>query len=315
MIDLIVEAGPQAGQCFAVEGATVLGRGQFADLMISDLAVSRRHARLDKDGGNWRLRDLKSANGTRHNGQLILNPTEVGDGDSIELGQTRLRVRNRTGATQQDIAEPKTLDHLRKVTSSDIIAAEQFEQPTPMSGALFPNTTSITDLYQTANTQLRIMARIGQILGGADEKEVSLQNALRALAEAFPLCNQLAVVTHTGQRRSWHLLAQHCSSDLKVDEKHIYDILDEDYVYLTSSTLSAPNYYPVITTTDASLPLATHLPKRLPGVVAAVPIRNHGTALGVMYLDSREASAIKDTDREFLVGIASQLGALLATHP
>ena len=44
MLELFVEAGPQSGQRFALVASTVLGRGQFADLVIADLAVSRRHA-------------------------------------------------------------------------------------------------------------------------------------------------------------------------------------------------------------------------------------------------------------------------------
>ena len=46
MLELFVEAGPQSGQRFALAASTVLGRGQFADLVIADLAVSRRHAQI-----------------------------------------------------------------------------------------------------------------------------------------------------------------------------------------------------------------------------------------------------------------------------
>ena len=66
MLELFVEAGPQSGQRFALVASTVLGRGQFADLVIADLAVSRRHAQIEPEGVVWRLRDLESANGTRH---------------------------------------------------------------------------------------------------------------------------------------------------------------------------------------------------------------------------------------------------------
>ena len=61
MLELFVEAGPQSGQRFALQSNTVLGRGQFADLVIADLAVSRRHAQIEPDGSAWLLRDLESA--------------------------------------------------------------------------------------------------------------------------------------------------------------------------------------------------------------------------------------------------------------
>ena len=93
MLELLVESGPQSGQRFALASSTVLGRGQFADLVIADLAVSRRHAQIEPEGATWLLRDLESANGTRHNGKVLLAPVRLDDGDAVELGQTRLRVR------------------------------------------------------------------------------------------------------------------------------------------------------------------------------------------------------------------------------
>ena len=45
-----MRAGPQSGQRFALVASTVLGRGQFADLVIADLAVSRRHAQIEPEG-------------------------------------------------------------------------------------------------------------------------------------------------------------------------------------------------------------------------------------------------------------------------
>jgi predicted component of type VI protein secretion system len=83
MLELFVEAGPQSGQRFALAASTVLGRGQFADLVIADLAVSRRHAQIEPEGAAWLLRDLESANGTRHNGKVLLAPVRLDDGDAV----------------------------------------------------------------------------------------------------------------------------------------------------------------------------------------------------------------------------------------
>lgn len=45
-----------------------IGRDGGCDLVLTDLTVSRRHARLERDGAGWRLEDLGSTNGTRLNG-------------------------------------------------------------------------------------------------------------------------------------------------------------------------------------------------------------------------------------------------------
>jgi hypothetical protein len=73
-------------------GSTVIGRGDQANLRLPDVGISRRHARLDFDGGQVVLTDLGSTNGTQVNGQKVaavaLNP-----GDMIQIGTTTLTFR------------------------------------------------------------------------------------------------------------------------------------------------------------------------------------------------------------------------------
>jgi pSer/pThr/pTyr-binding forkhead associated (FHA) protein len=49
-------------------GSTVIGRGDQANLRLPDVGISRRHARIDFDGGQVVLTDLGSTNGTSVNG-------------------------------------------------------------------------------------------------------------------------------------------------------------------------------------------------------------------------------------------------------
>src|SRR6266542_3321264 len=69
---------------------TRIGRGADQDLVLADIAVSRRHITIHAEGTRYRMRDLGSGNGTLINGTrtdtVILN-----DGDQIELGNTLMR--------------------------------------------------------------------------------------------------------------------------------------------------------------------------------------------------------------------------------
>jgi tetratricopeptide (TPR) repeat protein len=69
---------------------TRIGRGADQDLVLADIAVSRRHITIHAEGMRYRMRDLGSGNGTLINGTrtdtVILN-----DGDQIELGNTLMR--------------------------------------------------------------------------------------------------------------------------------------------------------------------------------------------------------------------------------
>jgi hypothetical protein len=64
---------------------TVIGRREDCDLRIPLGDISRKHARLVRDGDTLRLEDLGSSNGTYLNGQRVqeaaLNP-----GDTVQIG-------------------------------------------------------------------------------------------------------------------------------------------------------------------------------------------------------------------------------------
>jgi hypothetical protein len=71
----------------------VIGRSSKADLVIPDRSLSRQHARLYKQNGNWLIEDLGSRNGTQVNQLPIANATALNEGDVIGLGASSVTVR------------------------------------------------------------------------------------------------------------------------------------------------------------------------------------------------------------------------------
>jgi FHA domain-containing protein/uncharacterized protein DUF1707 len=63
-----------------------IGRDQRCDLYISDMTVSRLHARLSRGSCGWLLTDLGSSNGTRVNGWRLRAAVPVQPGDTITFG-------------------------------------------------------------------------------------------------------------------------------------------------------------------------------------------------------------------------------------
>ena len=81
------------GRQFAVAvGATIIGRGEGAQVRLADVGISRQHARLDFDGTRVVLSDLGSTNGTTVNGNRI-NAAARQHGDGVQLGTTSLTFR------------------------------------------------------------------------------------------------------------------------------------------------------------------------------------------------------------------------------
>jgi len=74
----------------------VLGRRKNeVDYTVPNTSISGRHACLWEGDGRFFIQDLESSNGTRVNGRDIPSdkPTELSEGDSIELGEVRLTLR------------------------------------------------------------------------------------------------------------------------------------------------------------------------------------------------------------------------------
>jgi hypothetical protein len=69
--------------------SVVLGRSREADIRISDVNVSRRHAELRQEGTAYWIVDLGSTNGLEVNGKRV-DRKRLRDGDRVTLGSTEV---------------------------------------------------------------------------------------------------------------------------------------------------------------------------------------------------------------------------------
>ncbi|MGA2111984.1 MAG: FHA domain-containing protein [Anaerolineales bacterium] len=83
---LILQSGPLAGERFPIppEGL-LIGRGKECDVVLSDRKVSRRHARLIRNGADTQVEDLGSKNGTCVNGNPVEGRQALRDGDTVQI--------------------------------------------------------------------------------------------------------------------------------------------------------------------------------------------------------------------------------------
>lgn len=87
---LVVKSGQYAGQQYRLEESTTLGRdGNQCHFVVDDETVSRQHARINFERGQFFIYDLASANGTYINNARIQKQMLM-DGDTVRLGNTTL---------------------------------------------------------------------------------------------------------------------------------------------------------------------------------------------------------------------------------
>ncbi|MEM9383377.1 MAG: FHA domain-containing protein, partial [Planctomycetota bacterium] len=92
MARLFVLSGRSIGSTFDVEGTSVLGRGDEADVQLKETSISRSHARLvpQPEPGTWKVVDLDSSNGLHVGGRRVRDAV-LRDGDTFLLGDVELR--------------------------------------------------------------------------------------------------------------------------------------------------------------------------------------------------------------------------------
>jgi HD-GYP domain-containing protein (c-di-GMP phosphodiesterase class II) len=111
----------QKGMIHRVIRPLIIGRSTNCDVFISDLQASRKHTRFYRDNsGALLVEDLKSSNGTFLNGQQVLEPLLLSEGDVVRLGSTEFRVQRNVQKSILEMldAEPAMETSIIKEVSS-----------------------------------------------------------------------------------------------------------------------------------------------------------------------------------------------------
>ena len=88
---LLIIGGNNRGREFTLKAAdNSIGRGTDNDVVLADIAVSRKHTLVCYETDHFVVRDLGSGNGTLLNGKKVTNHP-LQDGDQLELGNTLMR--------------------------------------------------------------------------------------------------------------------------------------------------------------------------------------------------------------------------------
>jgi hypothetical protein len=127
---IVITAGADDGKLFDIDGnkAYTVGRALDNDIVLADIAVSRKHFELRFEGGAWVIVDNGSGNGTVVNGNLEDNPFMLANGDAIEIGNTTFRFEQHE--VPRAAAAPETFD----------VDIDDDDEPSTVAGKKFDTT-------------------------------------------------------------------------------------------------------------------------------------------------------------------------------
>ncbi len=104
---LQVILGPDKGKAFKLAKDTVsIGRAPGNDIVLTDRAVSQKHAAITVSDFGCTLKDVGSRYGTGLNGKKIAAEQPLKDGDEIIVGNTKLRFRDLSRKTRPTSPPP-----------------------------------------------------------------------------------------------------------------------------------------------------------------------------------------------------------------
>jgi pSer/pThr/pTyr-binding forkhead associated (FHA) protein len=113
MVRLILIFEEQVIQEFPFhEDSITMGRQNSNSIVIKHFAVSRFHARIDKSGSDFIIKDLKSTNGTIVNGNKVVAHT-LSHGDTIGIGKHVIRFVD----SEEDWVESEEADEMEMTRS------------------------------------------------------------------------------------------------------------------------------------------------------------------------------------------------------
>jgi hypothetical protein len=303
MPSLIVTSGALTGQVFSFSETAVVGRGQFSDVRLNDPTVSRRHALIRTIGSDFELTDQDSANGTRWRGKRIATPVQIGDGDEIEFGEVKTTFRAVAGSQDSlpSNRAPASAPSLASVPPPARMAdTGAIPAPPPLPQAQAPGLRELL-------SRLKLLCDIGALARREESLREQLGRALDALLAAFPHARCAAV--HASDAGGGHLavLAQRSRITPAPELPHAEAFLGEALRHETGIAVVDEGNRAALAT---RLQLA-----ELPPAVLGMPIRVGSQTLGALYLDSTDAAhAWRAGDQELFVGVAGQLGWLIATQ-
>jgi two-component system, NtrC family, response regulator AtoC len=157
----------------------VVGRAAPSDVEISDLGLSRQHARFTWDDAGLWVEDLDSTNGTKKNGKKI-KKTSIGPGDEIAVGPVMVSVHVMSSID----------DELRGFDGHDRFVAGLVDELTrartfarPLALLLVKSTAHVSKWAARLRVRLRPVDRVG--LYGPQAVLVSLPEATPDLLHAL----------------------------------------------------------------------------------------------------------------------------------
>ena len=115
---IVTMNGETLQECQIKDAKTLIGRSAYSDVFIDHKLISKYHALIFRDKGNFLLADLKSRNGTLLNSRRV-NIQALRNDDIISLGTHRIKFSNASSRSRAHVAKEHSVDTVKMKSLAD----------------------------------------------------------------------------------------------------------------------------------------------------------------------------------------------------
>ena len=284
----------------------VVGRHPDVDVQVESNMVSRRHARLFRDGqgDRWRVEDLGSGNGTFLNGKRVESPTALKTGDRLKFGPVLARFEDGAPA-------PSPVQGITDIAFD--LTDEANESATVTGSTKAGSGFGLLDVRPQQKLEAIIgIARDLAAAGGGDDVAGLLPQILETLFKIFPGADRGVILLRKGgdlsagfipaaqkQRRAGD------DSTVKMSRTILRKVVEEKAGYLSADASSDSAF-------DASESISSLAIRSM----MSVPMLSlDGDVTGVIHLDTQNPiTQFKPDDLDLLQAVAGQAAMSYESH-
>lgn len=257
-----------------------IGRSKDCDIILNDLEVSRRHAKIYKDNEGFCIEDLSSKNGIFINNTLISSPVPIKEGDRIEIVRYSFDLLSRPPVMENSKVDTKTdlitislknrLEYLinRRMEENDIdsLRREVME--------IINKLNTLYDFISIINSSWELEDILENLLHRSMELLEAERGAI--LINKYPENILLPIISHKIEREI------QSKNTFSLSRVIIEKVQKEKKTILIDDAML-----------DESISSDSVIASRIRSVIAS-PIMFNDQVLGIIYLDHREQSGVFD---------------------
>ncbi|HMA16980.1 MAG TPA: adenylate/guanylate cyclase domain-containing protein [Thermoanaerobaculia bacterium] len=302
MLQVMFEADGRAQVYSLAREQASIGRSSDNDIVLNDFSVSRRHAYLRRENGEWVLYDNHSTNGIRVNDRHVPN-APVGDGDRAVIGTFTLRFREQVEEPEEEVSPIKmdsTSTCIRPIAEFNLdFGLEKSDAPLQPVESTADRKRVVLDVAYK-NQVFEILVQVAKALISLEELETVLEKVVDLIFEYLPVDRGFLLLEENGDlqlRISRFKGGQRMTTDGSLPySRTIVDMVVRDKVAVLTSDAQRDERF------EAGQSV------RIQQIRSAMcaPLWNRDSVIGVIHVDSPlHVGSFTERDLDLLTALAN----------